>query len=85
MHQIAGVYEVKVDHTPQSSDFYLVIAARMMEREVCKEIIVRGHHVYKEVWRPATGQELPVLVELSNRHDRRAVALNIACLRRVLS
>ena len=38
-------------------------------------IVVRGHHVYKKVWRPVTGQVLPVLVELSNRHDRRAVVI----------
>ena len=48
-----------------------------MEREAVavKESVVRGHHVYKEVWRPIIGQELPVLSEPSNIHDQRAVAI----------
>ena len=46
-----------------------------MEREVIKESVVRGHHVYKEAWRPVIGQLLPVFSEPNNRHDRRAVAI----------
>ena len=45
-----------------------------MEREAIKESVVRGHHIYKEVWRAVIGQELPVLSEPNNHHDR-AVAI----------
>ena len=31
--------------------------------------------MYKEVWRPVIGQEVPVLSEPNNHHDRRAVAI----------
>ena len=30
---------------------------------------------YKEVWRPVVGQELPLLYEPNNHHDRRVVAI----------
>ena len=43
--------------------------------EMTKESIVREHHVYKEVWRPIIGQQLPVFSETDNIHDRRAVAV----------
>ena len=39
--------------------------------------VVGGHHIYKEVWKPAIGQELPVLSEPNNRHDRRVVAIHM--------
>ena len=38
-----------------------------------KEGVVRGYHVYKEVWR-LVGQ-FPVLAEPTNRYDKRAVAI----------
>ena len=36
--------------------------------------VIRGHHVYKEVWRPVIGQ-FSVLAEPTNCHDKRAVAI----------
>ena len=48
-----------------------------MEGEAVKESIVRGHHIYKEVWGPITEQELPVLPEPNNHHDIQAVAIYI--------
>ena len=39
------------------------------------ESTVRGHHVFKEVWTPITGEELEVNVEPSNPHDEYAVAV----------
>ena len=44
-------------------------------------VIVCGHRIYKEVWRSVIGQELSVLPEPNNRHDRRAVAIYIYILR----
>ena len=41
VRQIVGVYGGKVDHAPRTSHLYRVIAARMMEREACKESIVQ--------------------------------------------
>ena len=47
------------------------------EGEAVKESIVCGHHIHKEVWGPITGQELPVLPEPNNHHDRQVVAIYI--------
>ena len=46
-----------------------------MESELVKESVVRGHHIYKEVWSPVVGELLPVLRESNNVHDRRAVTV----------
>ena len=39
------------------------------------EDIIRGHHVYKEVWTPECGKILEVTKEGDNVHDRCAVAV----------
>ena len=39
------------------------------------EDVIRGHHVYKEIWTPVCGEALEVTKELDNAHDRRAVTL----------
>lgn len=36
---------------------------------------VRGHHIFKEVWSPPVGEELPVHCESNNDHDPFAVAV----------
>ena len=43
-----------------------------MEGEAIEESIVRGHHKYKEVWRPVIGQELPVLSEYNVQKPKSA-------------
>ena len=35
--------------------------------------LIRGHHVYKEVWNPSTGEAFVCFAEEENSHDRRAV------------
>ena len=40
-----------------------------------KESVVRGHHIYKTVWTPVIGEELPVEREEDNQHDQHAVAV----------
>lgn len=37
--------------------------------------VVRGHHIYKNVWTPVIGEELTVLPEESNTHDPHAVVV----------
>jgi len=37
--------------------------------------VVRGHHVYKEVWTPVIGEELTVKKEKDNGYDRYAVSI----------
>ena len=37
--------------------------------------LVRSYHISKEVRRPVIGQELPVLSEPNDRHDKRVVAI----------
>ena len=39
------------------------------------ESVVRGHHVYKRIWSPRTGQVLEASAETGNPEDRHAVAL----------
>ena len=39
------------------------------------EDVIRGHHVYKEIWTPVCGEVLEVTKEPHNAHDRRAVTL----------
>ena len=39
------------------------------------ESVIRGHHIFKEIWTPRTGEILLVRKEAGNVHDRRAVAL----------
>ena len=39
------------------------------------ESSLRGHHVYKDVWSPVIGDELPVEVEEHNTFDEFAVAV----------
>ena len=39
------------------------------------ESVVRGHHVYKRVWKPAIGEQLKLIREECNEHDPRAVAI----------
>ena len=39
------------------------------------ESIIRGHHVYKDIWSPTMGEILEVQREPENEHDLRAVCL----------
>ena len=40
-----------------------------------KASVVKGHHVYKEMWTPHLGQVLQVRPEEDNEHDEYAVAV----------
>lgn len=40
-----------------------------------KESVIRGHHVFKNIWTPWLGEVLLVWKEAGNAHNRRAVAL----------
>ena len=48
-----------------------------MEGEAIEESVVHGHHMYKEVWKPVIGQELPVLSEPNNNHDMQTTGSNL--------
>ena len=37
--------------------------------------MIRGHHVYKEIWDPVNGEELPCEREIGNSSDPLAVAV----------
>ena len=39
------------------------------------ESVVRGYHLYKDVWSAAVGQRLPCQQERGNPHDPYAVAV----------
>ena len=37
--------------------------------------VIRGHHVYKEIWTPFVGEELTLTQENGNCHDRYAITV----------
>ena len=39
------------------------------------ESVIRGHHIYKRIWRPLVGEVLTLEREEGNTHDRFAVCL----------
>ena len=39
------------------------------------EAMIRGHHVYKEIWIPVEGEILSCMREVGNSHDPMAVAV----------
>ena len=48
----------------------------MAESEECTlESVIRGHHIYKRIWRPLVGEVLTLEREEGNTHDRFAVSL----------
>ena len=53
----------------------IMYASYSLRMEGEAKSVVCVHHVYKEVWRPVIGQELPVLSEPNNHHERQAVAI----------
>ena len=52
-----------------------VTACEMVEDSIRVESVVRGHHVYKEIWTPELGEVLTVCKEPDNIHDRHAVCV----------
>ena len=40
----------------------------------CINSVVRGHHIYKDIWTPVIGEELTCRREVGNIHDLHAVA-----------
>ena len=40
--------------------------------------VIRGYHVYKEVWNPSIGEAFVSFAEEENSHDRKAVAVTCA-------
>ena len=48
----------------------------MAESEECTlESVIRGHHIYKRIWRSLVGEVLTLEREEGNTHDRFAVSL----------
>ena len=39
------------------------------------EAMIRGHHIYKEIWTPVEGEVLPCTREVGNSRDPMAVAV----------
>ena len=39
------------------------------------EAMVRGYHIYKEIWESSVGEQLICEIEETNRHDSHAVAV----------
>ena len=47
----------------------------VMEERFVVETVVRGYHVYKDVWKPRLGELLQCKMEFRNIHDPYAVAV----------
>ena len=54
-----------------------VTACEMVEDSISVDSVVRGHHVYKEIWTPELGEVLTVCKEPDNIHDRHAVCVKM--------
>ena len=52
-----------------------VTACEMVEDSIRVESVVRGHHVYKEIWTPELGEVQTVCKEPDNIHDRHAICV----------
>ena len=52
-----------------------LIRCRMGDFHVSCKSVVRGYHIYKDIWKPALHEELAAQQEPGNREDRYAVAL----------
>ena len=46
-----------------------------MDSQGEKRSVVKGHHVYKNIWAPFTGEQLSLQAEEDNEHDKYAVAV----------
>ena len=46
-----------------------------MDSQGRKRSVVKGHHVYKNIWAPFTGEQLSLQAEEDNEHDKYAVAV----------
>ena len=73
------LYSGNLPYVLIDSAFYrrrVMAASQVVPRGVYeKESVVRGHHIYKTVWTPVIGEELPVEREEDNQHDQHAVAV----------
>ena len=51
--------------------------AAAASENICFEIqsVIRGHHVYKEIWTPFIGEKLHLEQEFGNRYDHCAVII----------
>ena len=43
-----------------------------------KARVVKGHHIYKAIWTPVIGEELPAQAEDRNDYDEHTVAVDPA-------
>ena len=46
-----------------------------MEMYFTVEGMIRGYHVYKDVWNSNIGEMLPCTIEISNKYDPNAIAV----------
>ena len=45
------------------------------DEEHTHQSVIRGHHIYKDIWSPFTGERLAVQREDGNNHDRHTACL----------
>ena len=67
------------DKTPLSGRISYTVRMERVEENHCFYIscCVRGHHVYKDMWRPVIGEQVETFCETGNSHDKHAVAVTL--------
>ena len=53
------------------------LSAMLNTRTRCADSVVRGYQVHMDKWDPAIGDKFNTEIEVSNRHDRYAVAVKV--------
>ena len=71
-HVIAKRVIVNVEQMTRTE----MTSAQMSDNSIfLHESVIRGHHIFKGIWTPRTGEIVQVRQEAGNPHDRNAVAL----------
>jgi len=72
-HVIAKCVIVNIEQTTRTEK---MTSAPMSDDSIfLHESVIRGHHIFKGIWTPRTGENVQVRQEAGNPHDRNAVAL----------
>jgi len=61
---------------PTEDSVHIIVSAPVSDDSIfLHESAIRGHHIFKGIWTPRTGEIVQVQQEAGNPHDRNTVAL----------
>ena len=52
-----------------------MVTSTSMLQSLSIDSVIRGHHIYKDIWTPFIGEQLDLQHELNNAYDRYAVTI----------